>query len=796
MSEEPKIGVYICHCGTNIAGVIDVKEVAEFAQELEGVALAKDMMYACSEASQREIIADIQEKELNRVVVAACSPKMHEPTFRAACERAGLNKYLFEMANIREQDSWVHHDGGLATEKAKDLVKMAVARARLLKPYEEIEVEVGENALVVGGGIAGIQAALDLADSGYEVFLVEKEPFIGGHMAQLDKTFPTLDCSTCILAPKMAEVSRHPKITLLTNAEVVEVEGFVGNFKVKIKQKARFVTSECTACDDCVPVCPVTVSNEFDMGLSLRKAIYKSLPQAVPAEYAIDFEHCLNDVNLFVCEECVKACPPQAINFEEPWEREVELEIDTVIIATGADPYDPAHMNEYGYNSYDNVITTIDLERIIAPTGPTGGRLVRPSDLALPNKIAFIQCVGSRISNEDLAGYPYCSGVCCMVSIKQALLIKEKIPNAEITIYYIDIRAKGKGFEEMYRRARLAGIRFIKGKPAEAIENEDGSLTLVGENTLLGEIYEHRHDLAILSVGLEARRDSGKIQRLFGVARDGEGFFVEKHPKLEPVDTATTGIFLAGAAESPKDIRESSVQAKAAASRASRLMKEGRLRIEALTAQVLEDFCTGCGICESVCSFNAIHVNGTSKVIEAACQGCGTCAAACPVGAIEMGNFTDEQVLAQLEAALAERPEEKIIVFTCNWCSYAGADMAGTSRMEYDPSVRLIRLMCSGRLGPQFVLRAFERGAAGVLITGCHPGECHYQTGNYKALSRYKLLKEMVRNMGIEEERLRLEWISASEGERFVRVVNEFVARVGKLITSSSSEERELLEVA
>jgi heterodisulfide reductase subunit A len=788
---EPRIGVYICHCGTNIAGVVDVKAVAEFAKGLPGVALAKDMMYACSEATQREIINDIQQERLDRVVVAACSPKMHEPTFRAALERAGLNKYLFEMANIREQDSWVHKDGGQATEKAKDLVRMAVARARLLIPYKESEIPVGERALVVGGGIAGIQAALDLADSGYKVFLVEKEPFIGGHMAQLDKTFPTLDCSTCILAPKMAEVGRHPNITLLTNAEVEAVSGFVGNFKVKVRQKARFVTPECTACGECVPVCPVAVPDEFNMGLGLRKAIYKSLPQAVPAEYAIDIENCLNKPNLLVCEKCLQACSPKAINFEQPPEKELDLEVDTVIIAIGADPYDPSKSQDYGYGKYENVITTIDFERLISPTGPTLGKILRPSDLGKPKRIAFIQCVGSRISNPELEGNPYCSGICCMVSIKQALLIKEKLPEAEITIYYIDIRAKGKGFEEMYRRARLAGIRFIKGLPAEVLENSDKSLTLVGENILLGELYEHRHDLVILSVGLEARKESEKVQKLFGLARSSDGFFAEKHPKLEPVDTATTGIFLAGAAESPKDIRESSIQAKAAASRAARLMKEGKIRIEALSAEVREELCAGCGICESVCPFNAIHVDGTSHVTEAACQGCGVCAASCPVGAIEMHHFTDAQVLAQVEAALADRPKEKIIVFTCNWCSYAGADMAGTSRLEYDPRVRLIRLMCSGRLNPQFALRAFELGAAGVLITGCHPGECHYQSGNLRALSRYELLKRLLRSLGLQEERLALEWVSAAEGERFAQVVNAFAGRLERLgvLTKAKGEE-------
>ena len=784
--EEPRIGVYVCHCGTNIAGVVDVAEVAEFAKGLENVVLAKDVLYACSEATQREIIADIQEHGLNRVVVAACSPKMHEPTFRAVLERAGLNKYLLEMANIREQDSWVHKDGHRATEKAKDLVRMAVARARLLAPLEETEIPIGERVLVIGGGIAGIQAALDLADSGYKVYLVEKEPTIGGRMAQLDKTFPTLDCSTCILAPKMAEVGRHPNITLITNAEVAEVEGYVGNFKVKVKQRARFVTEDCTGCDECTKVCPQTVPDEFNMGLSLRKAIYKPFPQAVPAEYVIDFEHCLNEENLITCEKCIEVCEPKAIDFEQPLEKEIELKVDTIIIATGANPYDPSGLPHYGYGRYDNVITTMEFERIISSTGPTGGKLVRPSDLRPPKRIAFIQCVGSRTVNQELPEHPYCSGVCCMVTIKQALLIKEKIPDAEITVYYIDIRARGKGFEEMFLRARKAGVRFVKGLPAEILENEDKSLTLVGENILLNELYRDRYDMVVLSVGLEARPESAKLKEILKVAQDADGFFIEKHPKLEPVDTPITGIFLAGCAESPKDIRESSIQAKAAASRASRLMKEGVIKAEAIKAFVDTEKCTGCQLCEKVCPYGVPRVvDRKSQIAEAACQGCGICVAECPVGAITLHHFTDEQILAQIDAALAENAKEKILAFCCNWCSYNAADLAGVMRMEYPPSVRIIRVMCSGRVEEEFVMHAFKRGAGIVLITGCHEGECHYISGNLKVKERFARWRRRLERKGINPERLQLAWFNAGEAAEFVAKLKE----LDKLLAELSEEE-------
>jgi len=794
MAEELRIGVYVCHCGTNIAGVVDVKGVAEFARELEGVVLAKNLLYACTEATQREITKDIQEQKLNRVVVAACSPKMHEPTFRAALERAGLNKYLLEMANIREQDSWVHRDGQQATEKAKDLVRMAVARARLLEPLEDTTIPIGEEVLVIGGGIAGIQAALDLADAGYKVYLVEKEPTIGGRMALLDKTFPTLDCSTCILAPKMAEVGRHPNITLLTNAEVAEVEGFVANFRVKIRQRARFVTPECTGCDECVPVCPVTVPDEFNMGLSLRKAIYKPFPQAVPAEYVIDIEHCLNEPpNLLVCERCVEACQPKAIDFEQLLEREIELKVDTVIIATGADPYDPSKVKGYGYGEYENVISTIEFERIISSTGPTGGKLVRPSDKKPPKRIAFIQCIGSRTYNPELLQYPYCSGICCMVTIKQALLIKEKIPEAEITVYYIDVRARGKGFEEMYRRAREQGVRFVRGIPGQITENDDKSLTLIGENVLLDEMYEDRVDLVILSVGLVARPESKRVQERFNIPLDSSGFFIEKHPKLEPVDTPLAGIFLAGAAEGPKDIRESSIQGKAAASRASRLMRGGTIKVEALKAVVDTELCTGCQLCAKTCPFGApVIIDRKASITEAACQGCGTCAAECPAGAISMRHFADAQFLAQIDAALGENGREKILVFCCNWCSYAAADLAGTMRLEYPASVRIIRTMCSGRVEEEFITYALRRGAGIVLITGCHEGDCHYLRGNLKAKERVARWRKKLEHKGIDPRRLQLAWFSAGEASEFVAKLKELDAMLSEI---SDEEIKKAVEV-
>jgi len=781
MSVEPRIGVYICHCGTNIADTVDVQQTTKFARGLDGVAISKDLMYACSGPSQQEIMMDIREQKLDRVVIAACTPRMHEPTFRAVLEQAGLNKYLLEFVNIREHVSWVHDEKDAATEKAIDLVRMGVARARLLQRYKEKEIPVGEEVLVLGGGISGIQAALELADADYHVHIVEKEPFLGGVMAQLGLTYPTLDCSTCILAPKLSQVERHPRIEILANTSVESVEGYVGNFAVTVSQKARFVTDACTSCDKCTEVCPVTIPNEFDEGLSKRKAIFKTFPQAVPAAYAIDFDACLNKTNLLVCERCMDVCEPQAINFEMIQQSTKKLDIDTIIIATGAKPYDPSLIAEYGYGRYHNVITTIDLERIYAPTSPTGGDIIRPSDRAAPKKIGYIQCVGSRKSNPALHQHPYCSRICCMISIKQALVIKSKIPDAQITIYYIDIRAYGKGYEELYERARRVGIRFIRGLPGEIRENADKSVTFIGEDALLGEMYAERYDLAVLSVGLEAQDDSRDISSLLGVARDTDGFFIERHPKLEPVDAPTTGIFLAGTAAGPKDIRESSTQAKAAASRASQLMRRGVFQKEALTAEIMEERCTGCKECEKVCPYHAISVDGVAHVTGALCAGCGICAAACPEDAIDMRHYTDAQIIAQIDAALAERPTEKVIVFTSYWCSYSGADMAGTARIKYAPNARIIRLLCCGRVKPEFALRSLEKGAAGVLMATCHPGECHYDRGDQEARTQYELLKETLREVGIDESRLAMEGVSAAEGKRFAEVINQLASKVAAL---------------
>jgi heterodisulfide reductase subunit A len=787
--EEIRIGVYVCHCGLNIAGSVDCKEVAEFAAALPHVVLARDYRYTCSDQGQALIKNDIREYRLNRVVVASCSPRLHEPTFRKVCEEAGLNKYLFEMANIREQCSWVHlYDREAATEKAKDLVKMAVAKAALLKPASEIEVPIIRKALIIGGGVAGIQAALDLADTGYKVYLVERKPSIGGMMARIDKTFPTMDCSICILAPKMSDVGHHPNIELLTNSEVVDVKGYVGNFRVKLLKKPRYVKEDCSACGECSKVCPMTAPNEFDAGLALRHAIYTPFAQAVPSTYIIDMNLCLNKDGVIVCDKCVKACERQAIDFTMKPET-VELEVGTIIVATGADVFDPSSLPQYGYGKYLNVTTSLEFERLINAGGPSGGRLIRPSDMKVPKRVAFIQCVGSR-SNKT--GRTYCSNVCCMNTIKDSLLIKEHWPETEIYVFYVDIRAYGKGFEDLYKRAKKEGVIFIRGLPAEIIEDKrTRNLWLIGENTLLKEPYKMDFDMVILSVGLEPRKDSEVIQRLLTLSRTQDGFFMEAHPKLRPVDAATGGIFFAGCAEAPKDIKDSVTQASAAAARAGILMAKGKVTVEAITPILDVEKCKACGLCTKVCPYNAITLNKELKrieIVEAACGGCGTCAAECPSDALTQNHFTDEQIIAQIDAVTEQDADKKIVAFCCNWCAYAGADFAGVSRMQYPPNVRIIRTMCSGRVAPKFVERAFARGAAAVLVAGCHPGDCHYINANYHTQRRVERLWKKMEQNGLNKERLQLLWVSAAEGERFASKIYE----MQKIVENVTPEEIEL----
>jgi len=654
-----RIGVYICHCGLNIAGTVDVEEVAEYAASLDSVVVSRHYRYMCSDPGQALIKEDIKDLGLNRIVVASCSPRMHELTFRQVCQDSGLNPYLYEQANIRELCSWVHDDKKIATEKAKDIVRAAVRRVCWNEPLEVKEATFNSNVLVVGGGIAGIQASLDIANGEHKVYLVEREPSIGGHMIQLDRTFPTLDCSECILTPKMADVGRHPFIELLAYSEVEEVSGSIGHFKVRVRKKTRHIDeSKCIGCGVCEEKCPWKVDSEFEMGLAKRKAIYIPFAQAIPNLATVDADHCAYiQSGGKKCGACIKFCEAGAITPEtllNQTDQIVEFEVGSIIVTTGYDVFDPGVMPRYGYGKYDNVITGLEFERITCAAGPTGGRIVL-KDGREPESVAIIHCVGSRDQNY----HEYCSRVCCMYGLKYAHLIKE-FTNAEVYEMYIDMRCFGEGYEEFYKRVSEEGVTFIRGKVAKVTdraitEEEKGKLIVLCADTVLGSLIRVPVDMVILCTALEARSDAGQVAKIFTLNRRADGFFLERHVKLDPVATPTDGVFIAGCCEGPKDIPDTVAQASAAAAKVLSLISKGKITLESAVAQVDETRCLGCGRCEEICDFHAprvIHTDGrwVSTINETLCKCCGACAVACPTGAMSIRHFTQEQILSMVEA--------------------------------------------------------------------------------------------------------------------------------------------------
>jgi heterodisulfide reductase subunit A len=644
---------------------VDVEGLAQWAAEnLEGVAVSRDYKFMCSSLGQEMIGEDIKREGLTRVVVGACSPHLHEKTFRRACANAGLNPYLCQMASLREQISWVTEDKARADAKARALIAAAVQRVQLHQPLQPSEVPVNPNTLVVGGGIAGIQAALELADAGHHVYMVEREPSIGGHMAQFDKTFPTLDCSACILTPKMSDVGQHDQITLLSYAEVEEVTGFVGSFNVRVRKKARYVKEDlCTGCGICIEKCPWKVKDEvFEAGLGTRKVIYRPFPQAVPKFPVIDRENCVY-FKKGTCKACQKFCPTDAIDFEEQ-DTFLDLNVGNIILATGFDPFDVNRIPQYGYGRLTNVFTSLEFERMCNAAGPTEGRVVLRDGVTEPKSIAIVHCVGSRDQNYN----PYCSAVCCMAALKFGHLVKEKT-SAEVTSFYIDLRAPAKGYEEFYDRLLEEGMKFVRGKVGEIsdaarLPGEKGKLIVQVEDTLLGKQRRIPVDMVVLMAALEPRGDAHEVGLKFGISCSMEGWFTERHPKLDPVATMTDGIFVAGTCQGPKDIPASVAQGAAAAARIQGMITKGTVLIEPVVATIHAEHCSGCRICNNLCPFNAIEYKaeeGVSYINQALCKGCGTCVAACPAHAITGAHFSDEQIFAELAGLLYDaevgRPE-------------------------------------------------------------------------------------------------------------------------------------------
>ena len=769
-----RIGVYVCHCGGNISDVVDVEEVAKFASKLQDVVVVRSISHMCSESGQKAIIDDVKEYKLDRIVVAACSPQFQGSTFEKTLLKAGLNPNMVEMANIREQSAWPHYDiPDKATEKAKVLTAMAVERIRKTKPVEREVMKIGKNVLVIGGGIAGIQAALDLGNAGFNVFLVEEKPTIGGHMAQLSRTFPTEDCASCILSPKMADVADHPNIHLLTYSEILEVTGSVGNFKVRLKQKPRYVDpNKCTACGECEKVCPVSVPDEFNLGMTKRKAIYLPSSTAVPHAHVIDEDACLGIVPLR-CGECIKACEANAINYDDT-PKYINLDIDTIIVATGFEIFDAKLKPQYGYGKFKNVITALEMERLIVEAAE--GHFIRP----IGKNIAFIQCVGSR---DKQVGNLYCSRICCMYATKLASLLKRADPSRDVYIFYTDLRAYGKGFEEYYRRAQELGVKFIRGRPGELYEEpETKKVILRVEDTLTRKIIEKKFDLVVLSVGLVPSKGTLKIAEMLKLPRSSDGFLKEAHPKFRPVDTPIEGIFIAGAAQGPKDIPDTVAQASAAAARAISLMNKGEFELSPIKAIIYDDKCDGCGLCIGACPVDAIKLNGKASINAAICKGCGSCISSCPRDAIDLKIYSNEEIMAEIEATLKDKKvgEKRIIVFADDMCTYTLADGVGTSKMKYPSNIFIIRVPSSSGITPKIMLKAFEMGADGIFL-----GECEEAVSPYP--NTLKVIKENVekarmalQNVGIEPERIQYSSFVTVMFPKFVNLMNKMVEIVNK----------------
>jgi heterodisulfide reductase subunit A len=653
-----KIGVYICHCGSNIAGYLDVKKAAAYAATLPNVIVSREYQFMCSDPGQDMIKNDIRELGVNGVLVCSCSPTLHLRTFREACAEAGLNPHLCEMATIREICSWVHSfDKESATEKAMALIAAGVRRVLYRNPLVAKWAPVTPTTLIVGAGIAGIQTALEIAGAGNKVYLVEKEPSIGGRMAQLGKTFPTLDPTSDLLIPQMEAVQANKNIELYTNSEITEVAGYIGNFKVNIKKNPRSVDeSKCNGCGECWAKCPVEVPSEFERGMSKRKAIYIPFAKAIPKIPVIDRKTCKFFLD-GTCHVCADVCPTKAIDFKQA-EETISVEIGACIVSTGYDTFDPTPITQLSYGKLENVVTSPEFERMISPDGPTGGKVLLKNGSA-PKAVAIAHCVGSRDQNY----FQYCSRVCCMYSLKYSRLLKQQLgPDTNVYQMYIDMRCFGKGHEEFYKSASDEGVNFIRGKIGQVTnipqsDEEKGKLIVVCEDTLLGTMIRVPVDMVVLSVAMKPQKDMEEIARTFLLGRSADGFFLERHPKLDPVGTMLDGVFAVGCCQGPKDISDTVAQATGAAARALALISKGKVEMEAATAQVDEEVCAGCGYCQSICQYSAVEIDPKRKVAvvnEAICKGCGACAATCPSKAMQLKNFGQKQLIDVIDEATKE----------------------------------------------------------------------------------------------------------------------------------------------
>jgi heterodisulfide reductase subunit A len=775
--KKSKIGVYICHCGGNISDTVDVAKVKEAISKCPEVEVCETYEYMCSKPGQDMIERDIKERKLNGVVVASCSPRMHLDTFRGAGKRAGLNPYLLDMANIREQCSWVHDDKQLATEKATDLIRGVTNRVQRLEPLEPKSMPVNKDVAVIGGGIAGILASIELADKGYKVYLIERNPSIGGHMAQLSKTFPTLDCSACILTPKMVYVSQHPNIEIIDMAEPTTVSGSPGNYEVDLRISPRYVDKEkCTACGECAKVCPVKKLNNHEEGLTQEKCIHLPFKQAVPAAYVIDRDQCLF-FNKGVCRVCEKFCKGKAVAFDQKEETR-QLKVGAIITCTGYQQLDPKLskelldgsnvLSQYGFGLHPDVVTNLQFERLMLQG------MHRPSNGKPPKKVAFVLCVGSRMDH----GIQYCCKIGCMNAIKQSLLLLKAFPEAEPWIFYTDIRAHGKGYEEFYSKARDHNVKFIRGRVAEVVPNGD-NLILRAEDTILGRQIEEKFDMVVLSPALLPNAGTGEMAKMLGVDLGEDGFFLERHHKLRPVDSKIEGIYLAGCSLGPKDIRETTIETMATASKVATFLGRGEVLVSPEKAYILSEKCNSCGECIKYCPSKAIESTSKGVVIHSiSCTGCGICIPKCPTEAIDLTQSSDTQLMAQIKGTLeGESESPKILAFLEKTTAYSSADLAGQTRVPYTPSVRIVSVPSTGRVGRKQVLQAFASGADGVILI--EGDDSLFREDGIR--DHVNIIKKDLGKFGIESLRVVSTTTTLPQYDKVVNLFQTFTERITKM---------------
>jgi heterodisulfide reductase subunit A len=741
MSE--KTGVYLCRCGGNIGDVVDVQSIADEVAALPGVSEVNIQDYLCSSAGQGQIKQDILDGKVDSVAIGSCSPKLHLDTFRSMAAKAGLNPLMLEITNVREQCSWVHPDEVEATRKARGLMLGAVNRMGKLEPLDAIKKDLVDKVLVVGGGIAGITTALELADD-HEVILAEKEPFIGGHMIGLSKTFPTFDCSQCILTPKMVAVHNHPNITMLTSTEVEGVEGNVGDYNITLRQRPRYVDIElCTSCGRCAAKCS-------------KDAIYLPFAQAIPQAYIIDMEKCID------CKACIKACPADAINLEDEGQ-DIDINVGSVVMATGFKPFDPARIEEYNY-WHPDVITAIEFEDMLSAKSKTGMRLMK-SDGNMPEKVAFIMCVGSRDFNKY---NKHCSKVCCLYGQKQAQLVKKMNKDADVTIFYIDMRSAGRRMEEMYEHTQEKGVHFIRGRVAR-IDPDDDGLLLNYEDTLLQSKESDTFDMVVLCPSLEAAEGADKLSRMLNIPQGDDGFIEEKHVKIDPVSSLNPSVYVAGCAVGPKDIHDSVTEGISAAHKVGQFLGKGEISISP-EKPVISDACQQCGTCISECPYDALSGDGIPVMEALSCTGCGICAAVCPSGAIEIQNYRYDQLKSQVEGILAAGPG--VIVFI-DQAAYAAADLAGVNRKEYSPLIRFVQVPSIHIVNAGLANNVLENGASGIMLIEGNTDE--KLTGRSKLL--FNTLKKETRS---HKKPIRYSHIETAQYEKLMNLLNVFADQASK----------------